>query len=112
MNKGSSVFSGVFIAVLSAFSFQVAAEDFSRVDCNQVEVRKALIEAYNDVLDSNNAGVKVVDAYDQVTVKGGKDTLECTGTYDFSDGDSAKVKYRTYLNSMGEPIDEFVPVEE
>ncbi|NIF33764.1 hypothetical protein F3J29_16675 [Enterobacter sp. Cy-643] len=111
MNKGSFVFSGVFIALLSACSFQAAAEDYSRVDCNQVEVRKALIEAYNDVLDSNNAGVKVIDAYDQVTVKAGKDKLECTGTYDFSDGDSAKVKYRTYLNSMGEPIDEFVPVE-
>lgn len=82
------------------------------VDCNDTEVRRELISLYNDVLDVNDAGVKVLDAYNQVTEKYDGNGYQCVGLYDFSDGDTLKVRYKEYTNSLGDPLYSFEPVDE
>ncbi|WP_249820309.1 hypothetical protein [Escherichia coli] len=65
--------------VLSFLTFNVFADevDFSKVDCNSVETRKALIEEYNEILSSY--GITVVDSYNQKTIQKGINKLICYG---------------------------------
>ncbi|HFV7019671.1 TPA: hypothetical protein ACH91L_005743, partial [Escherichia coli] len=60
-----------YLLVLSFLTFNVFADeiDFSTVDCNSVETRKALIEEYNEILSSY--GITVVDSYNQKTIQKG-----------------------------------------
>ncbi|EQA4465749.1 hypothetical protein ACX291_004659, partial [Escherichia coli] len=84
--------------------------DFSKVDCNSVETRKALIEEYNEILSSY--GITVVDSYNQKTIQKGISKLVCYGVYKYSDGSSEYVIYKAYPNSLGELISEFKPINE
>jgi hypothetical protein len=83
--------------------------DFSSVDCNSVDVRKGLIEDYDEILAHD--GLTVVDTYNQKTLERGLNKLTCYGTYEFSDGDKLNVTYKTYKNSLNEFIYEFNPEE-
>ncbi|MGX4024339.1 hypothetical protein [Escherichia coli] len=98
--------------VLSFLTFNVFADevDFSKVDCNSVETRKALIEEYNEILSSY--GITVVDSYNQKTIQKGINKLVCYGVYQYSDGSSEYVFYKAYPNSLGELISEFKPINE
>lgn len=98
-------------ACITSLSVHASVYDFSKVDCNSIESRKLLISEYTEVLKENGANVTVIDSYDQETVKASKNELICLGTYEFSDSDVVKVKYRLYLSSLGEPISFFEPVE-
>ena len=84
--------------VLSFLTFNVFADevDFSKVDCNSVETRKALIEEYNEILSSY--GITVVDSYNQKTIQKGINKLVCYGVYQYSDGSSEYVIYKAYPN--------------
>ncbi|MFL7908414.1 hypothetical protein V7O37_12055, partial [Escherichia coli] len=101
-----------YLLVLSFLTFNVFADeiDFSTVDCNSVETRKALIEEYNEILSSY--GITVVDSYNQKTIQKGINKLVCYGFYQYSDGSSAYVIYKAYPNSLGELISEFKPINE
>lgn len=98
--------------VLSFLTFNVFADevDFSKVDCNSVETRKALIEEYNEILSSY--GITVVDSYNQKTIQKGINKLVCYGVYQYSDGSSEYVIYKAYPNSLSELISEFKPINE
>lgn len=108
------VFLGTLVAsLLSVMAVPaLAAEyDFRKVDCNAVDIRRSLIEAYDEILKDADLGVTVLDTYDQKVEVQTKDRLECVGTYEFSDGDVLRVRYTASLNSMGDMINQFEPIE-
>jgi len=100
---------GIIAILISLFtSLPSWATDYTGTDCNHVEMRAFLIEEYNDALESSNA----IDSYDQITEKAGKDHLVCNGIFEFGDGERLRVRYERKLNSLGQEIYTFTPIEE
>lgn len=99
--------------LLSSFSTLAADPDydFSKTDCNSPKVREMLMDAYNDLVQESGDSYRVIDAYDQKKISGGKNTLKCYGTYEFNDGEKANMTYRLYKNSIGQYLNEFTPDE-
>ncbi|MEA1064881.1 hypothetical protein QNH14_09790 [Apirhabdus apintestini] len=95
-----------------AAAFSAQATDFNDIECNHPQIRQDLMKAYNAILETKHSGIVVTNIYDQVTETRGSDGLQCLGTYEFSDGGALKVRYRAYLNSFGESIDDFAPVND
>jgi len=86
----------------------VWATDYSGVSCNDKELRRNLIELYDQIDDEENA----IDTYDQVTIKAGKDVLVCEGIYELSDKTKWKLRFEQGVNSLGDPVFEFIPLVE
>lgn len=57
------------------------ATDYSGVSCNDKNVRRNLIELFDEADGDENA----IDTYDQVTIQAGKEILVCEGIYELLD---------------------------
>jgi hypothetical protein len=105
-DKIAGVKIAVIITALTAVfaSMPSWAHDFTGTDCNQPEIRKALIVIYDDAQRNN---ISALDIYDQVTEEASDGLLICVGTYELSNGMKLKLSYTNRENSLGEQINSF-----
>lgn len=83
------------------------------IDCNRPEVRKVLIERYNNynAMFGEKEGIKGLNAYDQITEESRGDEYQYIGLYNFSDGNTLKIRDKEYKNSLGGFVYFFKPMK-